>query len=240
MVVKTSDNQISVFGDCQRETFEKGKDGLTEKIREVIHSSGSEEELSQFQETTVLNGDFLLAKGSESNGADCLAFNANGSGESPTIDLPLPPNVLLGSGAVQPLMFATELSELNTEDVERVNEFEVGLPGLAGEPKVSASSVLIEDADVLVREGEVRRHYDIFRESVREELHTFYEADQLVAKSSTNGNGMTLKPTSSYVLSPNGNSFSSLKQSGELNQAQLLAKNSLQSAGYAIIRHLLL
>ncbi|XVF45446.1 hypothetical protein PTKIN_Ptkin02bG0207000 [Pterospermum kingtungense] len=273
VVVHTSDNRISVRGDSQREIFEKEKDGLTEETREVNNASGSKEELSQFQETTVLNvdsllakgsesngagclafnangseesgskeelsqfqettvlnDDSLLAKGSESNGADCLAFNANGSEESATIDLPLPPNVLLGSGAVQPLMFVTEMSELNKEDVERVNEFEADHPRLAVEPKVSTSSVLVEDADVLVGEGAVRGHYDIFRESVREELHTFYEADQLVAKSSTKLNGLTLKSTSSHVLSPNSNSFSSLKQSSELNQAQLLAKNSLQSA----------
>ena len=241
MVIQTADGHILDIGDLKRETFEKGKHGLLEKMKEVTDASERKEVLSQFQEITVVKDDSLLAKASESNCADCLAFNANDSDvseESGTTDLPLPPTVLLESGAVQLLMFATEMSELHLEEVERVNEFEADLPRLAVESASCASSVLIEDADVLVGEGEVTRYYDIFRESVREELHTFYEDDQLVAKSSTNSNGLTLKPASSHVFSPNSNNFSSLKQNSELNMAQLSAKNSLQTAGYATKRHL--
>ncbi|XWS62682.1 hypothetical protein CRYUN_Cryun06bG0032000 [Craigia yunnanensis] len=230
VVIQTADSKIFVIGDLQRETFEKEKDGLTEKMGEVADASGCKEVLSQFQETTVVNDDSLLAKASESNGADCPSLNANDSEESGTTDLSLPPTVLLESGAVQSLVFATEMSELHFEEVERVNEFKADLPRLAVEPTSSASSVLIEDTDALVGEGEVTRHYDIFRESVREELHTFYEADQLVAKSSTNLNGLILKPASSLVFSPNSNSFSSQKQNSELNRAHLSAMNSLQTA----------
>ncbi|XVE48931.1 hypothetical protein DITRI_Ditri01bG0041500 [Diplodiscus trichospermus] len=231
VVIQAADSQSFVTGDLQRKTIEKEKDGLTEKIRNVT-SSGSKEALSQFQETAVVNDDSLLAKASEPNGAGCLSFNGNDdsdvSEQSETTDLHLPPTELLESGALQPLMFGTETSGLRLEEIEQVNEFESGLLRLVVEPTSGASSVLIEDADVLVGEGEVTRHYDIFRESVREELHTFYEADQLVAKSSTNVNG--LKPASSHVLSPNSNSFSSLKQNSELNRAQLSATNTLLTA----------
>ncbi|XWS55041.1 hypothetical protein CRYUN_Cryun10bG0140900 [Craigia yunnanensis] len=240
VVIQTADRHILDIGDLQRETFEKGKHGLTEKMREVTNASESKEMLSQFREITVVNDDSLLAKASESNGADCLAFNANDSDvseESGATDLPLPPAMLLESGAVQLLMFATEMWELHLKEVERVNEFEADLPRLAVEPMSSASSLLVEHADVLIGEGEVTRHYDIYRESVREELHTFYEADQLLAKSSTNLNGLTLKPASSHVFSRNSNSFSSLKQNSELKWAQLSAKNSLQTAGYADTFH---
>ena len=240
LVIQTADSQIFVIGDLQRETFEKEKDGLTEKMREVTDASRSKEAISQFQETTVVNDDSLLAKASESNGVDCPSLNANDSDvseESGTTDISLPPTMLRESGAVQPLVFATEMSE-HFEEVERVNEFEADLPRLAVEPTSTASSVLIEDTDVLVGEDEVTRHYDIFRESVREELHTFYEADQFVAKSSTNG--LILKPASSRVFSPNSNSFSSLKQNSELNRAQLSAKNSLQTAGCAIKRYVIM
>ncbi|XP_022727395.1 LOW QUALITY PROTEIN: pentatricopeptide repeat-containing protein MRL1, chloroplastic-like [Durio zibethinus] len=235
VVISTADSQIIVIGDLQRETFVKEKNGLTEKMREVTDASGSQEALSQFQETTVVNDDSMLVKASESNGADCLAFNANDSDfseESGTTDLPRPPTVLFESGAVQPLMFATEMSELHLEEFERVNEFEADFPRLAVEPSsvLIEDVCLIEDVDVLVGEGEVTRHYDIFRESVREELHTFYEADQLVAKSSTNFNGLTLKAASSHVFSPNTKSFSSLKQNSVLNKSQLSVKNRLQTA----------
>ncbi|KAH1031711.1 hypothetical protein J1N35_043885 [Gossypium stocksii] len=130
------------------------------------------------------------------------------------------------NGAGQPLTFATQRSGLHLE--ERVNEFEADYPRLAVEPKSSASSILIEDAVVLIGEDKVR-NYDIFRESGREELHTFYEADHLVAKSSSN---LTLKPVSSHVLSSNSNKFSSLKLklNSELNKDALSAKNSLQTA----------
>ncbi|XP_022747971.1 pentatricopeptide repeat-containing protein MRL1, chloroplastic-like [Durio zibethinus] len=231
--IQTADSQILDISDFQRETFEKEKDGLTEKMREVTDVSESKEVLSQFHEITVVNDDSLLAKASESNGADCFTFNANGSDvseESGTTVLPLPPTVLLESGVVQPLMFATEMSELHLEEIERVNEFKADLPRLALEPTSSASSVFLEDADVLVAEGEVTRHYDTYKESVREELHTFYEAEQLVTKSSANLNSLTLKPVSSHVFSPNSNGFSSLKRNSELNRAQLSVKNSLQTA----------
>ncbi|KAK6253797.1 hypothetical protein QUC31_015517 [Theobroma cacao] len=232
--VQTAESQVLDIGDLKKENFAKGKDDLKEEIKEATYASESKEALLQFQETTVANDDSLLHKTSDSSGADCLAVTANGfdvSEESGTTDLPLPPTVLLESGAVEPLMFAAEMSELHLEEVERVNEFEADLPRLAVEPESSASSVLVKDAHVLVGEGEVTRHYDIFKESVREELHTFYEADQLVAKSSTNLNG--LKPASSRVFSPNSNSFSSLMQNSELKRAQLSSKNCLQTADMA-------
>nr|KJB11196.1 hypothetical protein B456_001G246900 [Gossypium raimondii] len=227
VVIQTADHQILETGDLQRDTFAKENGGLTEHMKEVNDASESKEVL--LQETAVVNGDSMLTKASESNGADFLAFNANDSDvleESGTTVLPLQPTVLLESGAGQPFTFATQRSGLHLE--ERVNEFEADYPRLAVEPKSSASSVLVEDAVVLIGEDKVR-NYDIFRESGREELHTFYEADHLVAKSSSN---LTLKPVSSHFLSSNSNKFSSLKLklNSELNKDALSAKNSLQTA----------
>ncbi|KAG4165562.1 hypothetical protein ERO13_A13G098800v2 [Gossypium hirsutum] len=227
VVIQTADHQILEAGDLQRDTFAKENGGLTEHMKEVNDASESKEVF--LQETAVVNGDSTLSKASESNGADFLAFNTNDSDvleESGTTVLPLQPTVLLESGAGQPLTFATQRSGLHLE--ERVNEFEADYPRLAVEPKSSASSVLVEDAVVLVGEDKVR-NYDIFRESGREELHTFYEADHLVAKSSSN---LTLRPVSSHVLSSNSNKFSSLKlkPNSELNKDALSAKNSLQTA----------
>ncbi|KAL1062918.1 hypothetical protein V6Z11_D13G111400, partial [Gossypium hirsutum] len=227
VVIQTADHQILETGDLQRDTFAKENGGLTEHMKEVNDASESKEVL--LQETAVVNGDSMLTKASESNGADFLAFNANDSDvleESGTTVLPLQPTVLLESGAGQPFTFATQRSGLHLE--ERVNEFEADYPRLAVEPKSSASSVLVEDAVVLIGEDKVR-NYDIFRESGREELHTFYEADHLGAKSSSN---LTLKPVSSHFLSSNSNKFSSLKLklNSELNKDALSAKNSLQTA----------
>ncbi|KHF99163.1 Pentatricopeptide repeat-containing protein [Gossypium arboreum] len=227
VVIQTADHQILEAGDLQRDTFAKENGGLTEHMKEVNDASESKEVF--LQETAVVNGDSTLTKASESNGADFLPFNTNDSDvleESGTTVLPLQPTVLLESGAGQPLTFATQRSGLHLE--ERVNEFEADYPRLAVEPKSSASSVLVEDAVVLVGEDKVR-NYDIVRESGREELHTFYEADHLVAKSSSN---LTLRPVSSHVLSSNSNKFSSLKlkPNSELNKDALSAKNSLQTA----------
>ncbi|MBA0733146.1 hypothetical protein Gogos_017185 [Gossypium gossypioides] len=227
VVIQTADHQILETGDPQRDTFAKENGGLTEHMKEVNDASESKEVL--LQETAVVNGDSMLTKASESNGADFLAFNANDSDvleESGTTVLPLQPTVLLESGAGQPFTFATQRSGLHLE--ERVNEFEADYPRLAVEPKSSASSVLVEDALVLIGEDKVR-NYDKFRESGREELHTFYETDHLVAKSSSN---LTLKPVSSHFLSSNSNKFSSLKLklNSELNKDALSAKNSLQTA----------
>lgn len=235
MVIQTGEHQILETGDLQRDTFAKEKGGLIEHMKEVNDASESKEVL--LHESAVVNGDSMLAKASESNGADFLAFNANDSDvleESGATDLPLQPTVLRESGAGQPLTFATQRSAFHLE--ERVNEFEADYPRIAVEPKSSASSVLVEDAVVLVGEDKVR-NYDIFRESGREELHTFYEADHSVAKSSSN---LTLKPVSSHVLSSNSNKFSSLKLklNSELKKDAISAKNSLQTAGYAKKRHL--
>ncbi|XP_039058642.1 pentatricopeptide repeat-containing protein MRL1, chloroplastic isoform X1 [Hibiscus syriacus] len=261
VVIQTADSQNLEMGDLQRETFTKENGGFTKNMREVNDASESREVLLQetsvvngdsllakasseseealLQETTVVDGDSLLTKASESNGADFLAFNDNDSvgvpEESGTTDIPLQPTVQLESGAGQSLEFDTERSELHLEEVVRVNGFEADFPRLAVEPKSRASAALAEDVVVLVGGGEATRSYDIFKESGREELHTFYKADQSVEKSSTNLNGLTLKPASSHVLSPHTNRFSSLKLklNGEVNRGvrdQLSAKNSLQTA----------
>ncbi|KAK8625138.1 hypothetical protein V6N13_090016 [Hibiscus sabdariffa] len=234
VVILTAGTQNLEMSDLERDTFAKENGGLTENTREANDASQSKELL--LQETTVVNGDSLLAKASESNGADFLAFNDNDSDDGPeesgTTDLPLQPTELLESGTGQSLEFDTERSELHFEEVERVNGFEADFPRLAVEPKFSASSALVKDAVVLVGEGKVTRSYDIFKESGREELHTFYKADQSVEKLSTNLNGLTLKPASSHVLSPHTNRFSSLKLklNGEVNRGKLSANNSLQTA----------
>ncbi|KAL4302099.1 hypothetical protein GQ457_10G024430 [Hibiscus cannabinus] len=258
VVIQTAESQNLEMSDLQRDTFTKENGGFTENTREVNDASESREVLLQettvvngdslsakasseskevlLQETTVVDGDSLLTKASESNGAGFHAFNDNDSSDVPeesgTIDLPLPSTVLLESGAGQSLEFDTERSELHLEEVERVNGFETDFPRLAVGPKSSASLALVEDAVVLVGEGEVTRSYDIFKESGREELHTFYKADQSVEKLSTNLNGLTLNPASSHVLSPHTNRFSSLKLklNGEVNRDQLSLKNSLQTA----------
>ncbi|KAK8582447.1 hypothetical protein V6N13_069224 [Hibiscus sabdariffa] len=232
VVILTADTQNLEMSGLQRDTFAKENGGLTENTSEANDTSESKELL--LQETTVVNGDSLLAKASDSNGADFLAFNDNDSDDVPeesgTTDLPLQLTVLLESGAGQSLEFDT--SEFHFEEVERVNGFEADFPRLAVEPKFSASSALVKDDVVLVGEGKVTRSYDIFKESGREELHTFYKADQTVEKLSTNLNGLTLKPASSHVLSPHTNRFSSLKVklNGEVNRDKLSANNSLQTA----------
>ncbi|OMO92877.1 hypothetical protein COLO4_17237 [Corchorus olitorius] len=223
--IQTGNSQILENGDLQRETFAKETNNLAEKLRENTEAHENKEVVFQFQETTVANEDLLLTKTSESSGADCLVFTADSpdaSEESGISDIPFQPTVLLESGPLQPLMFATEMSELHIEEVESINEFEAGLPRIAVVPMSTASSVLEKDDHVLVEESEVTRHYNIFKESVREELHTFYDADQAVENSLTNLNG--LKPVSSHV------SFSTLKQNSERNRAQLSSKTSLQTA----------
>ncbi|XP_039006352.1 pentatricopeptide repeat-containing protein MRL1, chloroplastic-like isoform X1 [Hibiscus syriacus] len=258
VVIQTVDSQNLEMGDLQRDTFTKENGGFTKNMGEVNDASESREVLLQettvangdsllakasskskealLQETTVVDDHSLLAKASESNGADFLAFNDNDSDgvpeESGTTDIPLQPTVQLESGAGQSLESDTERSELLLEEVERVNGFEADFPRLSIKPKSSTSSALVEDVVVLVGESEVTRSYDIFKESGREELHTFYKADQSVEKYSTNLNGLTLKPASSHILSPHTNRFSSLKLklNGEVNRDQLSATNSLQTA----------
>lgn len=235
-------------GELQGAINAKEDGDLVEKMREDTDDSENKEVSLQFQDSTSMTNS-ILTKASES--IKCLESNSSNfivSEEIKSSGLIFGPPEL---SAVHPIMFATEMSELDLEKDQKENEFHPDLCRLTVDTKSLSSPDFLDDVHgvagggstlhtALIGGAEVTSYHDIIKESVGKDLYTFYEANQSAQKSPTNLN--VLQPISSHAFIPNRSSFSVLKRKIEAKEAsskkeakgsELSVQNPLQTAGYA-------
>ncbi|GLU02793.1 hypothetical protein SLE2022_200280 [Rubroshorea leprosula] len=239
------DRQILDNGELQVAIYAKEDGDLAEKMREDTDDSENKEVSLQFQESTSMTNS-ILTKSSES--LKCLESNSSNFVVSEEIKSS---GLIFGPpepSAVHPIMFATEMSELNLEKDQKENEFHPDLCRLTVDTESLSSPDFLDDAHgvvsggstlhtTLLGEAEVTSFHDIIKESVGKDLYTFYEANQSAQKSPTNLN--VLQPISSHAFVPNSNSFSVLKRKIEAKESfskkevkgsELSVQNPLQTA----------
>ncbi|KAK9287449.1 hypothetical protein L1049_015870 [Liquidambar formosana] len=242
---KVIEGWILVLGNSDKKTSEKECESLMDKMRESSHASGdSKALLRRSQESALMHEETLITKTSELPGSDVLASGASDcvfSEGSEIAGLSLPPSVLSDSVLLQPLVSATEMLEVQMEGSRKGTEFDSELQTPMVEAKSSAPSIPVNNSHAelndlkrpnheLGEEGDITIYNGFFRDSVREELYMFYEANQSVKKSMANSNG--LKTLSSNASLLDSNILSSIMRHTILKGAELSAKDSLQSADY--------
>ncbi|KAL5791128.1 hypothetical protein ACOSQ2_006016 [Xanthoceras sorbifolium] len=201
---------------------------------------GSEEK-NTLGETTLVYAGSRLNDTSDSPGADLLVSSASDSisqKESEATDLPLPPHAIAQSAAVQPLIFATEMSELQFRKDQKEIESDSEHSRLTVNIKPTALLVTDNDAHAEVKER-IESHNEVVqegeltsysREIDREKQCSSYGVNQSVIKSTAVLNGV--KAISSHASPFNSFSLSLPKRNTELKRAEVSAHDFLQTSEY--------
>lgn len=203
------ENQIVDPGDLSL----RSSSGGNENLMEIKSNQVSEERTAQ-ETALVLDGP-QLTETSISISADSFV--------SPQQECP--PFMLSDSGIVQPLIFATEMSELQLGKEQKETKSVIE-PGAIVNVKSSDSSILENDAHAEVSELTIN---GVLTESVREEQYAYLGANQSVLKSPANLE--VVKAISSHASPLNSFSLFSLKRDSEFKGADLSMQEALQTAG---------
>ncbi|CAK7329569.1 unnamed protein product [Dovyalis caffra] len=219
---------FSYFG----ETLEVESKEFADNTSENSHMFEEKETRVQFQKTASVHDSSFSMKTVESSGDTFVAANGcdrvvveesevGGAEASPF------PSVLGESGSALPLNFATQMTELTLEKSGEETEFGFELSEPAVKVKSSAVSVPVNNESV--EKAGLSSYYGAISESVREDLYTFYGANQSVVESASN---LGLKEASSHTSLLKSKRFSSLKLNAVLGREDLSAQQSLQAADY--------
>lgn len=242
------ESAILVFGDLQ--TSEKETRDIMNLVEEVSHASKDRD--AAREEIALMHEEAHATNTSKSSGLDVLLSNAKTCVSVKDIEeagLSILPPLVTESGLQQPLVFATEMPALQSEEHQIETKFGYDLSELVVQAKSVAASVpdtiALEEVDTIAL-GEVNEHKDrgsrpgeeseiisfsgIFRETIREELYTFYDAKPSVMKPMPNFNGIKKIASDASLLNGNGVSF----QMRNSKEAEVSAQNSQYSAGYGI------
>ncbi|KAF9684442.1 hypothetical protein SADUNF_Sadunf04G0118700 [Salix dunnii] len=220
------------FGGLHREAREVEIQGSVEKASESSHEFTEKETHVQFQETASLHDSSRLIKAVESSGTNFVAANVCDNlvvEESEADDRrvsPLP-SELSESGSASPLIFATQMTELTLE--KSGEEIEFGSEMFESVVQVKSDAVLVPVDNESAEKAELSSYNGAISQSVREDLYTFYEANQSVVKSASN---LGLKETSSHASLPKSKRFSSLKMNTGLETEDLSSQQPLQAADH--------
>lgn len=244
------ESAILGFGDLHKETSEKESRATMDIVEEVSHASKDKE--APWQEIALMQEETHVTNTSESSRLDVLSSNAKNRvsvRETEEAGPSILPPLLSESGLLQPLVFATEMPELQLEERQMETEFGYDL----STPVVQTKSIAASVPDTIALEGvnerknrggrpgeesEVISFNGIFRDTIREELYTFYEAKQSVMKPMPNFNGIKTLASNASLLDGNGVSFQ--MRNATSKEADLSAQNSHSSAGYAIQKFLII
>ncbi|GAV60291.1 PPR domain-containing protein/PPR_2 domain-containing protein/PPR_3 domain-containing protein [Cephalotus follicularis] len=219
------DRETLAVGDLQRETSATEKKDSSLKINVNSDAAEYKDIYQQFQGTALVHDNSPMTKTLELSNVDCL-----------------PSSVLPEFSALHPLIFETEISELQGGNVLDGVKSQSEFPGLRVNIKSSAASIPASNACTVVnkqskvniknsREDNFISYYTAFRESDREELHTFYGKNQPKVKSPSNLNGLKVL---SFHTSPLDNiNVSSVKRNTAMEGVQLAAPDSLPTADLA-------
>lgn len=127
-----------------------------------------------------------------------------------------------------PSVFA---AQLKAEKSRKETEFDSEFPEVMVKMKSSTASVSVNHESV--EKGGLSSYYggDV-KESIREDLYTFYGGNQSVMESPSIVNGLEAASSHAYPLT--GSNFSLLNVNTAIKKVELSAQPSLQSTGYAI------
>lgn len=198
----------------------------------------------QLKETVLMPEETLITNTVESPGSNIIdsgASDSTSSQESEAAHLSFPLSVLSESGVPQPPACTPEIPKLQVEGHPNGTEFASDLPALMVKTQSTAATSIVNNAyaEVDDRErpicepgeaDEIISYGSIFRESGREGLYTFYEANQSAEKSISDLNG--LKPLSSDACCQDYNNFSSLMRKSTINGVKLSAQHLIHAAGF--------
>eukprot|EP00261_Vitis_vinifera_P033219 XP_019074462.1 PREDICTED: pentatricopeptide repeat-containing protein MRL1, chloroplastic isoform X2 [Vitis vinifera] len=236
------ESAILGFGDLHKETSEKESRATMDIVEEVSHASKDKE--APWQEIALMQEETHVTNTSESSRLDVLSSNAKNCvsvRETEEAGPSILPPLLSESGLLQPLVFATEMPELQLEERQMETEFGYDL----STPVVQTKSIAASVPDIIALEGvnerknrggrpgeesEIISFTGIFRDTIREELYTFYEAKQSVMKPMPNFNGIKTLASNASLLDGNGVSFQ--MRNATSKEAELSAQNSHSSADY--------
>ncbi|KAJ6395755.1 hypothetical protein OIU77_020919 [Salix suchowensis] len=220
------------FGGLHGEAREVEIQGSVEKASENSHEFEGKETHVQFQETASLHDSSRLIKAVESSGANFVAANFcdNVVVEDSEVGdgriSPLP-SELSESGSASPLIFATQMTELTLE--KSGEEFEFGSEMFESVVQVKSDAVLVPVDNESTEKAELSSLNGAISQSVREDLYTFYGANQSVVKSASN---LGIKETSSHASLRKSKRFSSLKMNTGLETEDLSSQQPLQAADH--------
>ena len=237
-----------VFGDLPRDTADKESRAIMDIVEEVSHTSKE----AAREEIALMHEENHVTNTLESSELDVLSSNAKNcvfvreTEEAGSLSLP---PLLPESGLRQSLVFATEMPKLQLEEPQMGTEFGYDLSKSAVQTKSIAASVpdtiVLEEVNELKNRGskpgaesEIISFSGIFRETIREELFTFYDAKPSVLKPMPNFNGVKTLASDASVL--DGNRFSFRMRNSTSKEAELSSQNPHYSAGCAIQKFFLL
>uniref|UniRef100_A0A5B7AR55 PROP1-like PPR domain-containing protein n=1 Tax=Davidia involucrata TaxID=16924 RepID=A0A5B7AR55_DAVIN len=231
-------DQIFGIEDLERRTSRSGSKDSMKEMGEISHASENKVGQLLTKEPALMHEEPLITNALESHGSDIIASSVGdsiSSRKSEVMGLSLSHCVLYESGALQPVNCATEMPELEFEGCRQETDFGSDLhklmvkeiPTVAPVPADNIGAVVDEHEKSnpeLGEESETISYSSMFRESIREELYTFYEANQSVENLSG------LNTLSSHASVRDSNSFYSLTRSSTTKGAKLLAQDFLHTA----------
>lgn len=225
-----ADSQILGVHSLQRETSTGKNIDLKEKMIENSHVSNDIASL----ETALMSERKSITGTSELASFDILASSSRNSvfsEEFKVVDLPCSGPLHSEVETPQSVLSAARMSELQVEGCPKETNSDFELPLITVETKSSTfSSPVLNDVPAEMKDHENPDQH--FRESVREDLYTFYDENLSVTKSMSNLTSP--ERSSSHFSILDGKSFSSLIRSTMLKGAEFSSQDSFQDAGYAI------
>lgn len=226
IMYQDADSQILGLHNLQRATSTDKSIVLKEKMIENSHVSKDKASL----ETALMSERRSTTGTSELASFDILASSTRNSvfsEEFEVVDLPCSAPLHSEVETPQSVLSATRMSELQVEQClkETNSGFELPLVTVETKSNMFSSSVL-NDAPVEKKDHENPDQH--FRESVREDLYTFYDDNLSVTKSMSNLTSP--ERSSSHFSILDGKSFSSLIRSTMLKEAEFSSQDSFPDA----------
>lgn len=228
---------LSDVKSLQHESFVEEGRHIFEKMKECTDALVDQEMPLQFQETTLIKGDSFLPESPKPCAANSpismsnnvRSYSLTGGFEATSLTLPPP---------TKPLT-VTNFPKLHSRKSQRENSS--GHSNLMIK-EASASPVFLDDTcaadnlqgslnQTLTMEAAEIGSFNIFKDSVREELHTFFGMNESLDKHPTKSNMNSLKPAYHHASSTRG-SFMLIKKNTELQGAEVSELDAHQTTGY--------
>lgn len=181
---------------------------LKDENRDNSHASLHNEAPLQFHQAAVMNKETVVTNAVQSPNSSVLVSGGGNStflNEPNVLDQSLSP-LLSESAMLERLNFAEKLNGLQIENLQEEIESEInGASVQENDSIVEVHEHKVEKKELGV-EGETINFNSFFGESVREELHMFYDESKPERKHKAKVNGQ--KPFSPYAFVSNSNVFS--------------------------------
>ncbi|KAJ8764976.1 hypothetical protein K2173_010443 [Erythroxylum novogranatense] len=221
----TGDWFVDVGLQVNENSVDKDND-LLDKATERSFAYEVREEVAQVQESLLVqNSSISLEPENSPDSCNNLVLEES---EAPTVST----SVLSKSVGVVPLVFATGMPELASEVSEKETGFDSELPRLEKTVSVTAS---VERNHESGEKGDLSSYIGILKESIPEDLYTFYGESQSIFQSPSNLNGF--KTISSLASTVKSNNVSLLKTDQVHRGEELSTEQSLKISEAKSLAH---